>query len=73
MMPYLREPFGSDILKGCRIHKWKTDQEDVLEIQKIRKGFKFFLKKLILLFVDMIMASVCHNPPVPQCPIDLNW
>ena len=42
MMPYLREPFGSDILKGCRIHKWKTDQEDVLEIQKIRKEFKFF-------------------------------
>ena len=51
MMPYLREPFGSDILKGCRIHKWKTDQEDVLEIQKIRKGFKslfFFFSKVDL-------------------------
>ena len=45
MMPYLREPFGSDILKGCRIHKWKTDQEDVLKSQKIRKGFKFFSSK----------------------------
>ena len=45
MMPYLREPFGSDILKGCRIHKWKTDQEDVLEIQKVRKRDSTFFSK----------------------------
>ena len=28
-------PFGSDILKRCRINKWKANEEDILETKEL--------------------------------------